>query len=299
MWSIFKVQRLKDFYDQKQASGQCKLGNQGTVSSQMSGVTEALRGVSSGNSMSTSRHSVIRSHTAGWKAEVVPEPLRESAFGECLTVNVKIARVPTRCLLDTGSEVTTISESHFKQHFGEQKIQLSSANWVHLTTANKLDIPVLFCLQADIECMGSLLPGKCVFGLTQSNPASKEMKGLDGIVGMNVLRESKNLILLGTEVNKESKANQHSDASVRRVIARANTDEKPLGPRGTIGFVKVSEKQVVTIPPLRKKIVEGHCTIQHQGNGHVLLEYTDSFTLPKGLLVANVLASAKKGKVPV
>lgn len=126
--------------------------------------------------------------------------------------------------------MTTISESHFKQHFGEQKIQLSSANWVHFTTVNRLDIPVLFCLQADIECMGSLLPGKCVFVLTQSNPDAKEMKGLDGIVGKNVLRESKNLILLGTEVNKESKANQHSDASVRRVIARANTDEKPSGP---------------------------------------------------------------------
>lgn len=90
MWSIFKllqgtfgdkVQRF--FYDQKQASGQCReLGNQGTVSSQMSGVTEVLRGVSSGESMSTSRHSVIQSHTAGWKAEVVLEPLRESAFGD-------------------------------------------------------------------------------------------------------------------------------------------------------------------------------------------------------------------------
>lgn len=104
----------------------------------------------------------------------MPEKLRESAFGDCLTVDAKVAVVPTRCLLGIGSEVMTISESYFKQHFGEQKLQLSPAYWVHLTSANGSDIPVLWCLQADIECMGSLLPGKCVFVLTESNALRKK-----------------------------------------------------------------------------------------------------------------------------
>ncbi len=147
--------------------------------------------------------------------------------------------------------------------------------------------------------MGSLLPGKCVFVLTEFNPDAKEMKGLDGIVGMNVLSELKNLVLTGKELNKESKANPRADANVRRVIARVNKGEELLGPEGRIGFVKVSGKEVVTIPPLSEKIVEGHCIVPPQAKRYVLVEGTDSVTLPKGLLVANVLASPQKGRVPV
>lgn len=284
-------------------SRQCRqlkeLGNRGTASSQMAEVSEVLRGASSGDMASTSGPSVIRSHTADWNADMAPETLKDSAFGDCLTVDVKIAGVPTKCLLDTGSEVTTISESHFKHHFGGKEIQLSSANWVRLTAANGLDIPVLGCLQADIECMGSLLPGKCVFVLTDSNPDVKEMKGLAGIVGMNVLSELKNLVLSGKDLDKEDKVSQRADANVRRVIAKVKKDEGLLGPEGRIGFVKVSGKQVVIIPPLSEKIVEGHCSIPHKVKHQVLVESTGSVTLPKELLVANVLARPEKGKVPV
>ncbi len=145
-----------------------ELKNRGAAPSQSAGVTEVSRGASSSDIMITNGPSVVRSHMADWNAEGVPQTVRDSAFGDCLTVDVKIAGVPTRCLLDTGSEVTTIPESHFKRHFGKQERLLLSANWVRLTAANGLDIPVLGCLQADVECMGSLLPGKCVFVLTES-----------------------------------------------------------------------------------------------------------------------------------
>lgn len=101
----------------------------------------------------------------------MPEMIRCSTFGDCLTVDMKIAGVHTRCLLYTGLEFTTIAESHFKQHFGEQEIQLSSANWVQLNAANGLDIPVLGCLQEDIECMGKVLSGKCVFATSEASSA--------------------------------------------------------------------------------------------------------------------------------
>lgn len=127
--------------------------------------------------------SLIRCHTAEWLADETAEKLKNSAFGDCLAIEVKIAGVKTKCLLDTGSEVSTISESHFRQHFGEQKLKLSSACWVKLTAANGLDIPVLGCLQADVECLGKVFPGKCIFVLTDTSPDVKEMKGVSGIIG--------------------------------------------------------------------------------------------------------------------
>lgn len=96
----------------------------------------------------------------------------KGAFGNCFTVEVSIGGVTTCCLLDTGSEVTTISETHFKRHFTGKA--LSPAKWVKLTAANGLAIPVLGCLYTDVECLGKQLTDKCVFVLRDEETAGKE-----------------------------------------------------------------------------------------------------------------------------
>ncbi len=147
-------------------------------------------------------------HTAEWLADENAEKLKNSAFGDCLTVEGKIAGVKTKCLFDTGSEVSTISESHFRQHFGEQKLKLSSACWVKLTAANRLDIPLLGCLQTDVECLRKVLPRKCIFVLTDTIPDVKEMKGMSGIIGMNILNEIQSLFISAEGIEKVDKYSQ-------------------------------------------------------------------------------------------
>lgn len=188
--------------------------------------------------------SLIRCHTVEWTADDTAEKLRDSAFGDCLVVDVKIAGVGTKCLLDTGSEVSTISESHFKEHFGEQKLKLSSACWVKLTAANGLDIPVLGCLQADVECLGKVLPGKCIFVLNDTSPDVKEMKGVSGIIGMNILNEIQSLFISAEGMEKVNKYTRQDEAQVRRVLARVEKEVGPLGRDGRIGYVKIAGKQV-------------------------------------------------------
>lgn len=53
-----------------------------------------------------------------------------------------------------------MSESHFKKQFDGK--ELSLAQWVTLTAANGLDIPIIKCLYVDIECLGKTLYDKCV-----------------------------------------------------------------------------------------------------------------------------------------
>lgn len=241
--------------------------------------------------------SMIRSHTAEWTDEVT-ETLKSGAFGDCLTVEVRIAGVKTSCLLDTGSEVSTITESHFRKHFGEQELRLTSAHWVRLTAANGLDIPVLGCLQADVECMGKVLPGKCIFVLTDTSPQAEEIKGLSGIIGMNIIREFKSVFVTGEKVKSANKYGQPAEAKIRRVLASVEKTET-LGPDGKIGFVKVGGKQAITIPPLSEKVFEGRCRVPPKVKCQVLIEPTTSVSLPKGLLVANVLTKTEGGKVSV
>lgn len=168
----------------------------GMVETNMGNVPTSMTQASSGPSM-------IRSHITEWTDEAT---LKNGAFGDCLTIEVRIAGVKTDCLLDTGSEVSTITESHFRKHFGEQELKLSSAHWVKLTAANGLDIPVL-CLQADVECMGKVLPGKCIFVLTDTSPQAEEIRELSGITGMNIISEFKSLLVTGESVKTANTGN--------------------------------------------------------------------------------------------
>jgi len=242
--------------------------------------------------------SVIRSHTADCDAEHVSKALCESAFGDCLTIDLIIAGISTVCLLDTGSEVTTITESHFKAHFGE--VVLSSANWVRLTAANGLDIPIIGCLEADIECMGKTLHGKCVFVIKENNPNGTELKGLPGIVGMNVLSDLKDLFMATGGMKKMDRHNHGvGEAKVQRVLANIQMQTEALSCGDQIGFVKVAGKQVITIPPFSERVLEGRCRIPPKVNCQVLVEASSEVSLPKSVLIANVLAKATDGKVPV
>ncbi|KAJ8401402.1 hypothetical protein AAFF_G00386330 [Aldrovandia affinis] len=151
-----------------------------------------------------------------------------SACGSCLTLDVLIDGVKTRCLLDTGSEVTTISAAYFQEQFEGKK--LSPANWIKLTAANGLDIPVIGYLYADIECMGEKVLGKCVFVL-RDHPINEAEKRVPGILGMNVLGDLRSLFsgVEGAQMMDRSKMCSTS-ASLRRVISSLVKEEQLVGP---------------------------------------------------------------------
>lgn len=238
---------------------------------------------------------VIRSHQAKQPYNT-SQASSASAFGDCLVVEVKIAGVRTDCLLDTGSEVTTIREFYFREHLG--KSALSSANWVQLTAANGLEIPLLGCLEAEVECMGKTVGRKCIFVLKDESPHIDEMKGLPGILGMNVLSELKDLFG-ATEGMKKMNKYQGTEAKVHRVLANIRQEAGSLGRNDRIGYVKVAGRETVTIPPLSERILEGRCGVSSKANCPVLVGATSGVSLPKSLLVANVLAKATGGRVPI
>ncbi|KAL2086778.1 hypothetical protein ACEWY4_017837 [Coilia grayii] len=239
--------------------------------------------------------SIVTSHLARQSTDV-SSGSNQSAFGDCLAVDVRIAGVRTKCLLDTGSEVTTIRESYFKEHFGE--CALSSANWVQLTAANGLEIPLLGCLEAEVECMGENVGKKCVFVLKDKSPDVGDMKGLPGILGMNVLSELTDLFVVADGVKKMNKY-RGAEGKVHRVLANIRREAGALGHSGRIGYVKVAGRESVTIPPFSERILEGRCGVPLKTSHQVLLEATSGASLPKSLLVANVLARTTGGRVPV
>ena len=169
------------------------------------------------------------------------------AFGNCFTINVIIDGVKTCCLLDTGSEVTTMSEGHFKKHFTGKV--LSPAKWVKLTAANGLDIPVLGCLHTDVECSGKRLTGKCVFVLRDNASSGKGPSEVPGIWWMNVLADLRNLFNDMQEVHyKPEKSNQNAD-----VLSRIPVTIEPETEDTGKDFLVIREDEVrASLWPARK-----------------------------------------------
>lgn len=57
--------------------------------------------------------------------------LLQHAVGRCPVVDLKIGGVGVSCLLDMGSQVSTITEHFFKEHLaGEDEDILSTSGWL-------------------------------------------------------------------------------------------------------------------------------------------------------------------------
>ena len=83
----------------------------------------------------------------------------EKAVGECPVATVRLGGVDVHCLLDSGSEVSTITEEFFNKHFHPQgETLLPTGNWLRLTAANGLEIPYVRYLELDIEALGVMIP---------------------------------------------------------------------------------------------------------------------------------------------
>jgi hypothetical protein len=88
--------------------------------------------------------STVRSHAVGGENQgsgVTPREFGERGRADCPEARVKIGGVMARCLLDSGSEVSLITESFFKHHFGEEK--LYDLPWLKVRAANDQEIPYL------------------------------------------------------------------------------------------------------------------------------------------------------------
>ena len=72
---------------------------------------------------------------------------------------MKLEGVHVRCLLDSGSQVSTITESFFNKHFRHRRSELLDTNkWITLTAANGLEIPYIGYLELEFEAQGVTIP---------------------------------------------------------------------------------------------------------------------------------------------
>ena len=175
--------------------------------------------------------------------EEVHVPSRDDVFsravGKCPIANVKLGGVPVPCLLDSGSEVSTITESFFNENFRSKgKNLLSTSGWLTLTAANGLHIPYIGYFELDVKTLGITIPKRGILVVKDSeDPVTRRRKQeVPGLLGMNVIGQ----------VRKETKDRPHlKDTTSEWADVLQLSSERATTARG---FAKVSGKQPELFP---------------------------------------------------
>ncbi|KAK0136672.1 hypothetical protein N1851_027175 [Merluccius polli] len=141
--------------------------------------------------LSPSAGKLMPSESAGLRSDGEIKGSQEEVVADlmssCPTTDVVFSGVHVPCLVDTGSMVSTITESFFQQQFSSWgQDRLRSCNWLRLRAANGLDIPYVGYLELDVALCGKVIPG-CGVLVVKDPPGTAS--SVPGILGMNVIRK--------------------------------------------------------------------------------------------------------------
>ncbi len=104
----------------------------------------------------------------------------------CPQLVASIGGVSVACLIDTGSMISTITESCFLKEFkpwGQERLKL--CQWLQLRAANGLAIPYIGYMELNVELCVKIVP-ECGI-LVVRDPPGGMCAQVPGVLGMNVL----------------------------------------------------------------------------------------------------------------
>lgn len=224
----------------------------------------------------------------------VDDTVTARLISPCPHVTIKLAGVEVKCLLDTGSMVSTIVESFFKENFQDK---LQSCHWLQLRAANGLEIPYLGYLEADVEVCGRTASRRGVL-VVKDPPVPATTPQVPGILGMNIISACYSELFnqYGPDLFALP-AVQETPGPWQQALqfchqARIQT------PTPQTGLAKVRGRRRIHIPGGTIKMVAATCSAQLGSSGTVLMEpLTNSNHLPHGLLVSPALVRVFHGTV--
>lgn len=219
----------------------------------------------------------------------------EEAVGKlvssCPHLDLSMGGVTVPCLVDTGSMVSTITESFFSEHFapwGQDRLQ--SCHWLQLRAANGLAIPYIGYLELDVTLCGKVFHG-CGILVVQDPPGLSS--SVPGILGMNVIRRCYRELFgaHGAGLFDLPVVNQAPGSVLEALLQchQATTRQS----RDLFGTARVRGKRALRIPGGVMQFIASTCPEQPSGPA-VLFEPPES-GLPAGLLASPCLIQMVRG----
>lgn len=101
--------------------------------------------------------------------------MASTLVSNCPVIEVKFGDVIVLSLLDTGSMVTTITESCYNKYFAHlENVPLRDCSWLDLRAGNGLELPYVGYLELDITVLGNCMPSMGI--LVVKDPRDPQMQ---------------------------------------------------------------------------------------------------------------------------
>lgn len=228
------------------------------------------------------KHKAQMCATSGHLKRTHPFKLPSGLVGTRSTAQVTIKGEQVNCLLDTGSQVTTVPHSFYEQHLAEQEIK-PLHDLLEVEGANGQSVPYLGYIEMTVVFPPALLG------------VSIEVHTL-ALVVPDVQANSQSLVLIGTNT-MDVLYNIYSDMST-------DYQPAPYGYQAVIkvlelrrrqatdgcGVVKLQGKSPEVIPAGKTVVIEGIAVANDfQNEKTVIVEQSSSSSLPGGLIVKTCL----------
>ena len=216
--------------------------------------------------------------------------------GKCPEVEVLIEGQPIKCLIDTGSQVSTVTETFFRTLLKEKPQLIDILRWLRVKGANELDVPYIGLIEVSME-VGRNSYTDVVF-LVVRDPKHQEgllrKQKVPGVIESNFFEIMKEQVKL----DKENMHNGTKDHFWSQILSLYETS---VSTDDRVSFIKVPGTQPVKIPAYSMKVVNG-TTRQNKNNPYtVALQAIQGVNgqLPRNIVVIDTFAEVQNGLIPV
>lgn len=146
--------------------------------------------------------------------------LLRRAVGDCPEVNLNLGPAQcVRCLLDTGAQVSTVTEAFYRKHLGSE-LMIDVSRILSISGAQGLTIPYCGYVELTVQVLGRSFHNMGFLVVRDPPEAIGERKRqVPGVIGSNVLRDIRNALIdeLGEDYLREFKGKR--DATWVSVLA--------------------------------------------------------------------------------
>ena len=237
----------------------------------------------------------------------IRDDIVQRAVGQCPEAVACLGPAKANCLLDSGAQVSTITESFYREHLLPlgQPI-LDTTTWMKISAANGTNIPYVGYIELDVVLLGQHIPrvGFLVVKDSQNAEDFAEKQRRPGIIGCNILQK------LHQKLNDEFGVIDYNSipASWQDVLRLFDEVQMPgSSPEvsdtpedGRLGSVRLAGKCPIKVPAWSVKVISGTTRVLN-GNYCALVEQDKDFysNLPNNVMLIRSYSPVEKGSVSV
>lgn len=209
------------------------------------------------------------------------------AVGICPETSVKLNGVEIWCLLDTGAQVSTMTESFYRNHALQLGNLVDITDILSLSAANGGEIPYLGYIECNLQALGHTFKdmGFLVVKDPINEVVGQRKRNVPGVIGSNVFKSMGDTLIDKDDISE----------TWGQILAlyKETTPYK--------SNIRIPSNHTVIIPAGTVKIVEAQTKPLPIGKGiDCLVEENHTLTMPNGFKMAPAIVKVdKSGRIPV